>query len=106
MKIPRHHRPAFFLACALGMTAGLVPPSSAEDNPLLPLPVWTEQDKLLLNDEPESVPLGGLLWPDGFGPESLRPPDLSPMRMPPEGLLDGGSSGMFAPRRTEGFLLF
>jgi hypothetical protein len=96
-----------WLAAAFGLaSAGMVLRLSAEeDNPLLPLPVWTEQDRLLLKDEPQALPLGGLLWPEGFGPDSLPAPDLSPMRMPPEGLLADGAPGMYR-KPAEGFLLF
>lgn len=89
------------------IAAASVSRAVAEDeNQLLPLPAWTEQDMSLLHEAPEAIPLGGYLWPDGFNPDSVLPPETSPTRRPPDGLLDDDASGPLSSKRTEGFLLF
>jgi hypothetical protein len=84
----------------------VAPHLGATDDPALPLPAWDPNDMIRLNQEPEAIPLGGLLWPDGFNPDSLLPPETSPARMPPDTLLGDGSTGLLSSKPREGFLLF
>jgi hypothetical protein len=94
------------LASALTMAGVLSHGLQADETQMLPLPAWNDHDIILMAAEPEAIPLGGLLWPDGFGPESILPPETTTPRIPPDALMAEDSSGLLAPRRREGFLLF
>jgi hypothetical protein len=107
MTFLRHHCPGLLLLFAFWVgSAGVSNCGAEDDNRLLPLPAWTPQDMRLLREEPEAIPLGGYLWPDGLDPNSLLPPETSPTRQPPDGLLDDDPPGLLSTKHAEGFLLF
>lgn len=60
---------------------------AADEDEILPLPTWTQQDVIQLSEEPDAIPLGGFLWPEGFNPDSLVTPESRITRTPPGGFL-------------------
>lgn len=60
---------------------------AADEDEILPLPTWTEQDVVQFKEGAEALPLGGLLWPEGFNPDNLMEPEALAARTPPGGFL-------------------
>jgi hypothetical protein len=106
--VHKHHKrlTALLLASLVATVGGALHRLEADETQTLPLPAWNDRDIILLSAEPEAIPLGGLLWPDGFGPDSILPPETVAPRIPPDALMADDASGLLAPRRKEGFLLF
>lgn len=82
----------------------------AQENELLPLPAWSEQDAALLQQTGDPFPLGGVLWPDGFKPQDILPPALdssSNVLSNIQGRMTApGTDSSAAGFRSERFLLF
>lgn len=90
--------------------APLVPLSAQHVDEILPLPTWSPQDLSALQQQPDAFSLGGLLWPDGFHPDDILPPDPAVQRSPGSLLADGEQGALprdaASSNPSERFLLF
>ncbi len=99
-KLSALSRTALLLGAIVSWT---LPVSAVDESEFLPLPTWNADDASILSQEPQALPLGGPLWPEGFNADSLATPESLTQRTPPAGFL---SDPLGTGRRAEGFLLF
>lgn len=106
MMSPRH---IFRYAACLAWTALCIGTAHSEGmtvDELLPLPAWSEEDASAQQILLETPPLSGLLWPDNFDPDKIRPPEPQVVGTPGA----GEPSVSPAPKNQRGlgdnFLLF